>query len=106
MVQNVVQRTVHRVHAEGSLLLASLHNSLPMHFRISEIRDRTYFIPGLARFGPWDMDDKPEATVQQLHETVDMLIHHAVFSRTWGSMEFTYIWDMGAPFSAPHCLLS
>ena len=84
MVQNVVQRTVHRVHAEGSLLLASLHNSLPMHFRISEIRDRTYFVPGLARFGPWDMDDKPEATVQQLHETVDMLIHHAVFFKNMG----------------------
>jgi len=84
MVQNVVQRTVHRVHAEGSLLLASLHNSLPMHFRISEIRDDTYFVPGLARFGPWDMDDKPEATKQQLHETVEMLIGHCVFFKNMG----------------------
>ena len=84
MVQNVVQRTVHRVHAEGALLLASLHNSLPMNFRISEIRDDTYFVPGLARFGPWDMDDKPEATKEQLHQTVNMLIAHCVFFKNMG----------------------
>ena len=84
MVQNVVQRTVHRVHAEGSVLLASLHNSLPMNFRISEIRDDTYFIPGLARFGPWDMDGKPEATKEQLHQTVAMLVEHCVFFKNMG----------------------
>jgi len=84
LVQNVVARTVHRVHAEGSVLLASLHNSLPMHFRISEIRDDTYFVPGLARFGPWDMDDKPEATKEQLQHTVKMLVEHAVFFKNMG----------------------
>lgn len=84
MVQNVVQRTVHRVHAEGAVLLASLHNSLPMNFRISEIRDKTYFIPGLARFGQWDMDDKPEATKEQLHQTVALLVEHCVFFKNMG----------------------
>lgn len=83
-VLNTVARAVHRVHAEGAVLLASLHNSLPMHFRISEIRDDTFFIPGLARFGTWDMDDKPEATVEQLHQTVDMLVHHSVFFKNMG----------------------